>query len=294
MEIIYENVTEYYEDEIKNILSDKNKYYHSFDILKKNGKKRHISEPLGKLKEIQKVLYSDVFYPKRYLINKCAYAYMPNVNMRECIEKHTEKPIVVKMDIKNFFGSVTDKIVLDSLLYAFRMDEGTARVITELCTLNGVLPQGTPTSPILSNFICRILDRRLYNYCSNHNIEYSRYADDLIFSGDFDVSKLIQYVSWALRDYYGFKLNYDKLHIMRNYQRQVVLGVLVNQKCRLTKKKRNELRQELHYIKKYGIEDYIIFTGKNLNQLKGYVSYALGINDEPFIRELYEALKEKI
>lgn len=198
------------------------------------------------------------------------------------------------MDIKNFFDSVTDRLVFDSLKYTFRMDDNSAKTITELCTLSGALVQGAPTSPILSNFVCRILDRRLYRYCSEHSIEYSRYADDMIFSGSFDVKKLIHYVSWALRDYYGFKLNYDKLSIMHDYQRQVVLGVLVNQTCRLTKDKRQELRQMLYYIKKYGKQDYIRFTGHNLEQIKGYVSYALGISKEPFIQELHELLKEDL
>lgn len=100
-------------------------------------------------------------------------------------------------------------------------------------------------------------------------------------------------MAWALRDYYGFRLNYSKLKIMRNYQRQVVLGVLVNQNCRLTKEKRHELRQELYYIKKYGIDDYNRFTGKTLEQLRGYVNYALEISRETFIEELYELLRKK-
>lgn len=294
MEIIYDEIIEYYKDEIDIVLKNKSKYYRFFDIPKKNGGSRRISEPLPELKSLQKILYTEIFYPKRYLIHKCAYAYMPNVSISRCIDKHIGKAVIVKMDIKSFFDSITDKLVYDSLRYAFRMDDKTARIITDLCTLNGSLPQGSATSPILSNFVCRILDRRLYNYCTKHDIEYSRYADDMIFSGDFDVSELIHHVSWALRDYYGFKLNYDKLRVMHSYQRQVLLGVLVNQRCRLTKEKRHELRQELYYIKKYGIEDYLGFTGKNLNQMKGYVSYALGISDESFIKELHEILREKI
>lgn len=293
MEIIYDDIVKYYKDEIDNILKNKSKYYRFFNIPKKNGGSRSISEPLPELKLLQKILYSKIFYPKRYLIHKCAYAYMPNVSISQCIEKHVGKAVVVKIDIKGFFDSITDKHVYDSFRYAFRMDDKTARIITDLCTLNGSLPQGASTSPILSNFVCRILDRRLYNYCLKHDIEYSRYADDMIFSSDFDVSKLIHYASWALRDYYGFKLNYDKLRVMYSYQRQVVLGVLVNQRRRLTKEKRHELRQELYYIKKYGIEDYLRFTGKNLCQMKGYVSYALGISDESFIKELHEVLREE-
>lgn len=293
MEIIYDDIVEYYHDEIDRISKNKEKFYQIFDIPKKNGRKRHIAQPLSELKQLQKIFYKEIFYPKSYLIHKCAYAYMPNISMHQCIEKHVGQNIVVKMDVKNFFDSVTYELIVDSFLYAFRMNRRTAEIIADICTLNGHLPQGAVTSPIISNFVCRILDRRLYNYCEKHNIEYSRYADDLIFSGNFDIKALRSYVVWALRDYYGFKLNYSKLKIMRNYQRQVVLGVLVNQNCRLTKEKRHELRQELYYIKKYGIDDYNRFTGKILEQLRGYVNYALEISRETFIEELYELLRKK-
>lgn len=290
MEIYYEDILCYYEKEIAEILNDKNKFYHCFDIVKKNGGKRAIAEPLSVLKKLQRVFLEEFFYPKRYLIHKSAYAYMPRVSLHDCIGKHTGKPLVVKMDIKNFFGSVTDSLVFDSLKHSLLMEDETARTVTELCTLNGVLPQGAVTSPILSNFVCRILDKRLYIYCSRHGIEYSRYADDLIFSGSLDAKALIGYVSWALRDYYGFKLNYDKLKILHSYQRQVVLGVLVNQRCRLTKEKRHELRQLLYYAEKYGVESCLRYSGHDLQSLKGYLNYALSIDDEPFIKELHQLL----
>ena len=292
MEIIYDAVIEYNSEDIEKVLSDKHKYYHTFSIPKKRGGTRRISEPLSDLKDIQKILYSEIFYPKRYLVHKCAYAYMPYTNMLECIEKHVCKDVVVKMDIKNFFGSITDKILLDTFCRAFRMDEKTAGTVADLCTLDGLLPQGTPTSPILSNFACRILDKRLHSFCSKRGIEYSRYADDLIFSGNFDVKALIRYVSWSLDDYYGFKLNYDKLRVMRKHQRQVILGVVVNERCRLTKEKRRMLRQMLYYAKKYGVEDSLACTDYDIDKLLGYVNYAAYISNEPFVNELHTLLLE--
>lgn len=290
MQITYENVTEHYSEQIKIILSCKSYFYRTFSIPKKSGGKRVISEPNSKLKEIQRALCREIFYPKSYLIHKCAFAYVPHKQMRGCIDVHENKAVVMKADIKNFFGSVTEKHITDSFLYAFRMEEETAKIITELCTLNGVLPQGAVTSPILSNFVCRILDRRIYDYCQKHNIEYTRYADDMIFSGDFDTDALARYLVWALRDYYGFKLNYDKLKIMKKHQRQIVLGVLVNDKCRLTKEKRRELRQILYYAKKYGAEDCLACAGYDDESLIGYINYAIDINDEPCLTELKNLL----
>jgi len=107
MEIIYDDIVEYYHDEIDRISKNKEKFYQIFDIPKKNGRKRHIAQPLSELKQLQKIFYKEIFYPKSYLIHKCAYAYMPNISMHQCIEKHVGQNIVVKMDVKNFFDSVT-------------------------------------------------------------------------------------------------------------------------------------------------------------------------------------------
>ncbi|MDY3972934.1 MAG: reverse transcriptase domain-containing protein [Clostridia bacterium] len=115
---------------------------------KKSGGKRCISEPKLKLKRLQEILKIEFFYPRKYLIHNCAYAYIPGMSMQGCIEKHTGKKLVVKMDIKNFFGSITDKFVFESMKYTFCMDDETANTVTQLCTLDGALPQGAVTSPI--------------------------------------------------------------------------------------------------------------------------------------------------
>ena len=294
MEINYDNIIDYYKTDIKKILKNKNRYYHSFDIPKRSGGKRRISEPSEKLKHIQRILYDEIFRPKKYLIHKCAYAYVPGRDIKECVEKHVGKAIVVKLDITGFFSSITTHHISDTLKYSFGMSDDTAKTITKLCTLNGVLPQSATTSPIISNFVCRKLDRRLFGYCSKHDIEYTRYADDLIFSGDFNPKELIGYVSWALRDYYGFRLNYDKLRIMRKHQQQVVLGLLVNQQCRLTKEKRHELRQTLYYAQKYGVADYLRHTAQEIQSLMGYVDYAVSMSGEPFIKELQDLLRKYV
>lgn len=286
MEIVYDDIINYYKNDIDEILRNKHEFYHTFEIPKKNGGKRRISEPAWRLKRIQDMLRREIFYPKKYLIHECAYAYIPNVSMQDCIEKHTEQKLVVKLDIKNFFGSITDKLVFDSMKYTFRMDNRTAHIVTELCTLDGALPQGAVTSPIISNYVCRMLDRRIYRFCEARGIEYSRYADDMIFSGDFNAKELISHVISSLRNYYGFRLNFDKIKILHDYQRQVVLGVQVNNECRLTKEKRRELRQILYYMKKYGVEDCMCRKGINLQQLKGYLNYAQSIKDEKVINEM--------
>lgn len=290
MQINYESVIDGLEADICEVLQNKARYYRLFEVPKKSGGRRRLAEPLGVLKKLQKILYQEIFYPKSYLIHPCAYAFVPGRSMKACIEKHQKQPLVVRPDIKDFFGSVTKQSVTDSLLHLFGMEQETAKTIADLCVFQDALPQGAVTSPILSNYVCRRLDRHFSDYCSLHSMEYSRYADDLFFSGDFDPNALIAYAARILRENGGFRINFRKVRVMHQHQRQIVLGVLVNHHCRLTKEKRRMLRQSLYYMNKFGLDDFLGRTGWELNSLRGYVSYASYISGEPFLRELEEVI----
>lgn len=285
MENIYSDIIELYRYEISCILNNKSNFYRIFYIPSHSGK-RCICEPLGELKLIQYSLLNNIFYPKSYLLHKSAFAYIPQSRISDCLALHTGKKLVMKADIKDFFGSITFAHVKDSFMYAMRMDEHTADIIAELCTLNKLLPQGAVTSPFLSNLVCRKLDRRLYTYTAEHGISYTRYADDMIFSGDFNSTELIRYLKWALSNYYSFKINYSKLKIMPMHKRQTALGLLLNDRCRLTKEKRSELRQLCYYIKKFGAKDALNHSGTTAASLRGYICFAEQFCNEPCLNEL--------
>lgn len=285
MENIYSDIIELYRYEISCILNNKSNFYRIFYIPSHSGKRR-ICEPLGELKLIQYSLLNNIFYPKSYLLHKSAFAYIPQSRISDCLALHIGKKLVMKADIKDFFGSITFAHVKDSFMYAMRMDEHTADIIAELCTLNKLLPQGAVTSPFLSNLVCRKLDRRLYTYTAEHGISYTRYADDMIFSGDFNSTELIRYLKWALSNYYSFKINYSKLKIMPMHKRQTALGLLLNGRCRLTKEKRSELRQLCYYIKKFGAKDALNHSGTTAASLRGYICFAEQFCNEPCLNEL--------
>lgn len=285
MENIYSDIIEIYRYEISCILTDKRNFYRIFYIPSHSGSRR-ICEPLGELKSIQRSLLNNIFYPKSYLLHKSAFAYIPQNRISDCAALHTGQKLVMKADIKDFFGSVTFAHVKDSFMYAMRMDEHTANTIAELCTLSNSLPQGAVTSPFLSNLVCRKLDRRLYTYAAERGISYTRYADDMIFSGDFNAKELIRYLKWALSDYYCFRLNYNKLKIMPEHKRQTALGLLLNDRCRLTKEKRSELRQLCYYMKKFGAKDALDRSGTTAASLRGYICFAEQFCKEPCLNEL--------
>ena len=157
-------------------------------------------------------------------------------------------------------------------------------ILTYLCTYDGHLTQGSPTSSYISNLVMRDFDEEIGNYCVNNNISYSRYSDDMTFSGDFDVSELIIKVRKMLLKL-GFELNKDKISIINKSRSQNVTGLVVNEKVQVCKKYRNKIRQEIYYIKKFGIESHLKKINSSLTKedyikkLLGRILYVLQIDE---------------
>lgn len=129
-------------------------------------------------------------------------------------------------------------------------------LLTYLCTYNEFLPQGAPTSSYISNLIMRNFDEKIGAFCGENNINYTRYSDDMTFSGDFDVKKVIYKVKDELKKL-GMQLNYDKIRVIYSNNSQTVTGICVNEKVQVLRKKRKKIRQEVYYIKKYGLRSHL-------------------------------------
>lgn len=127
--------------------------------------------------------------------------------------------------------------------------------------------------PTLSNLIFKSIDKRISVFCKLNNIRYTRYADDLTFSGDFNPGMMIKFVKNILVTE-GFQLNNKKTRVRLQHQRQEVTGIVVNQKLQAPRKMKRELRQEIHYIEKYGLDSHL-----EQNQIKkaNYIRHLLGI-----------------
>jgi RNA-directed DNA polymerase len=180
--------------------------------------------------------------------------------------------MVLSLDIKDFFPSIKSHRV-----YGFFKKIGYAKpvsvMLTELCTLNGSLPQGAPTSPCLSNLLSFHLDKRLAGFAIRNNIRYTRYADDLTFSGDFEPGSVIRLVRKILNDD-GLALNDDKTRLMQRHNRQEVTGIVVNDKMQAPRLTRRKLRQAIYYIEKFGIDSHMEFTK---NEKANYDKHLYGI-----------------
>ncbi len=255
--------------------------YDQVVLEKRNGGYRVLQVPDKKLKQLQREL---TLYFLNAPISPCAIAYVKGRTLLDNAQPHMESRIIVKLDIENFFGSITFPKVYNAVDKALELSPqvGPGRkkpapekasgvkyngdvswFITKACTLNGVLPQGAPTSPMLSNMVFFPLDQIISSYCSKHKIRYTRYSDDMIFSGDFQPFGLIAFIRKLLAKN-GFVLNEDKIVIAGSGRQQKVTGVVVNRRPQADRRYRREIRQDIHYIGRFGLEEH--FRRKGLLQ----------------------------
>lgn len=246
------------------------KFYRVFKVTKKQGGEREIAEPLPSLKEIQRWILDNILY--KCEVSRFAKGFIPKVSIRDNARFHRNQPLVLSLDIKDFFPSI--KI---GRVYNYFRRLGYQRhvlyLLTHLCTLNGSLPQGSPTSPTLSNLIVLRMDRRFAGFALKEKIRYTRYADDITFSGKFQVGRIIRFARKVVAEE-GLELNEEKTRLMQRHQRQEVTGIVVNEKLQAPRKDRRELRKIMFFIEKYGLDSHIRHTQ---NFRINYVKHLLGI-----------------
>jgi RNA-directed DNA polymerase len=257
-----------------------NLFYRRFKIPKKSRGFREISEPLPSLKEIQQWILNNILY--QCTVSKFAKAFKHQCSIRDNARFHRGQRSVLSLDIKNFFSSIPT-----SRVFTFFNNCGYSKevvtMLTNLCTSNNALPQGAPTSPALSNLLSMRMDKRLSKYALKRKLRYTRYADDLTFSGECDVGSIIRIVSTVLKDD-GLQLNTNKTHLMRPCSRQVVTGIIVNKKMQAPREIRRNLRQDIYYIEKYGLDSHMQATGRTragyINHLRGIANFILFVNSK--------------
>ena len=277
---------------IKTIYSISNnieKNYKIYKIKKCNGKYRTIYEPNLILKHIQKQILNNILNNKS--ISKYAKAYHKDIGLKDNAIPHVNKEMILKLDIKNFFENISFLDIYNSCFSIEYFPKSVGMILTYLCTYNDHLTQGSPTSAYISNLVMKEFDEELGNFCDLMNISYTRYSDDMTFSGKFNPSELIYKVRKMLYKL-GLELNNYKIHIVHKSTRQNVTGIVVNEKMQVNIKYRNKIRQEIYYIKKFGLNSHLkkcdinIDSKKYLNILYGRILYVLQINenDEEFIK----------
>ena len=264
------------------------KHYRNIFIPKHDGSKRKLSIPDLILKRVQRSIADNILAD--YPISRYAMAYTKGSSVQKNASLHVGKQKILKLDVDGFFDHITYSRVKDCVFCKENYSEPIRILLTMLCYYKESLPQGAPTSPAITNIIMYDFDEKIGKYCEENNISYTRYCDDITFSGDFDEKLVISFVKDELREL-GLFLKSRKTAVIPKTKRQTVTGIVVNEKIGLTKEYKNKIRQEIYYIKKYGIDGHLSKIGEPnkqhyLNSLKGRVAFVLQTipDDEEFLR----------
>lgn len=252
------------------ILYRKKDNYRTFEIEKKNGKKRTINAPNGGLAILQAKLKPIIEY--FYRPKKSAHGFVKGKSIITNANMHVKKKFVVNIDLENYFESITFARVYGIFKSKpFNFAHPAATVLAQLCTHNGKLPQGACTSPILANFASTSLDKQLTQLAGRKNISYSRYADDITFSfnqrnfidiiernedGSYVISETIDNIISKN----GFKINYEKFRVQTRNTRQSVTGLIVNEKVNIDRKYIRLTRSMIHRWKDDKVKYALLFT----------------------------------
>lgn len=265
---------------LQEIIANKPKYYGSFFRTKANGNKREITPPRGKLLAIQYSLKR--FFNSKLVWTKVVHGGIANRSIATNATPHIRKRQVVNIDISSFFPSVTPAYVQTALLRAGCSVE-VAPLLTELLTYKNGLPQGSPTSTIIGNLVLEPMDSDFMALCKKKGLVYTRYVDDVTISGGIDMRPMrgafIDIVRHA-----GFTVAEDKLKFTDCCDRQVVTGLVVNNRLRPTKEYLAKLKRTIRrcWPESEGLYtvalEYGLFPGEFLSMLKGQVGFVKSVD----------------
>ncbi|RMG78175.1 MAG: RNA-directed DNA polymerase [Bacteroidetes bacterium] len=218
------------------------KLYNDIEIPREGKDPRKISSPHPLLKFFQRRILTRLL--EQMEVHPAAHGFIKNRSIFTALEKHTGKRVVISLDIRDFFDTITFKRVC-GLFKGYGIKEDKALLLAGLCCRNGRLPQGAPTSPMISNLICKKMDSRLTGLAEKNGFSYTRYADDLIFSGGENILKFLPIIKQIIKEE-GFTPAEEKTKIRRSGSRQQVLGLNVNSKVSVPKKVRRLIRAMVH------------------------------------------------
>jgi len=208
-----------------------------------------------------------IFILRKVDLPSVCTAFRKGLSIIDNATSHTGKDFVFNVDIKDFFPSITIGRVT-GLFKSLGYPKEVAFSLGKITTYRGRLPQGAPSSPDIANLICRKLDARLVGLCSKRDWAYSRYADDITISGKGNISKKqITRVTEIIRDE-GFEINQSKVRVTHKNRRQIVTGLVVNEKVSILRHRRRIWRAIFHQASL----DPQKFINRS-SELSGYLGY---------------------
>jgi RNA-directed DNA polymerase len=243
---------------------EEDRRYREFEIQRRSGGTRVIRAPIKPLKDIQRrlaqLLIADYSPPVH------VHGFTHGKSIRSNAMPHRRQVWVLRTDLVDFFPSINFGRVRGLFMsFPFEYGEDVATILAQICCHRDELPQGAPTSPVLSNFICRGLDKDLAALARRERCHYSRYADDITFSTDrtsfpsdlahregseTHVGEVLDFIVTSQ----GFKANSAKTRLIRFTQRQRVTGLVVNKQLNVPREYTRTLRKTLYIWQVHGKE----------------------------------------
>jgi len=277
--------------------------YQSFKITKRTGGFRQIVVPNYCLMKTQRWINHNIL--SKGQVHASVYAYVKSGNIKRNAELHCGAKWLIKMDIHRFFESITERQV-----YRVFQDFGYTKLLsfelTRLCTrvtsnnrkikskrwlvrgdkykyyrsyIQGYLPQGSPTSPTLSNLVFFKIDQQILEIAKKYGCIYSRYSDDLTFStNNFDRGKAKQLISEIsiLLSKNGFRRNHKKTKIIPPGAKKIITGLIVNSdEPKVGKELKNRIENHLYFSIKYGVLSHC--ERIKFKSIEGFKNHLLGL-----------------
>ena len=282
--------------QLKEILRDVSEHYREFWMRKRKGGYRMISAPDKELQSIQTTINSRILSSVT-MIHPAAVGFRSGHSVVDNASPHLGKRYILKMDIHDFFFSIRSRRVKKTF-EKIGYPENVSKVLGVLCCLYRHLPQGAPTSPALSNIVGYEMDKKLAALAAEYGLTYTRYADDLTFSGDvFSKEQIIPRIKQIIRDE-KFEPNHKKTRFINEYGRKIITGVSVSSGAKLTipKARKREIRKNVYFILTKGLAEHQCQIGSSdpvyLKRLIGELCYWRSIEpDNAYVSDSINRLK---
>lgn len=265
-------------------------YYKTYNIPKKSGKPREICQPSRKLKGFQSWILVNIL-DKTKVSNSCK-GFEKKTSTLDNALPHKGANTILTIDLKDFFPTITSKQVFN-VFKTLGYNNLISTVFTNICTYKGFLPQGSPCSPKLANLSAWMLDLRIQGYVGKRGINYTRYADDLSFSGlnPSNVVNIYPMIKTIIESE-KFKINNSKTRVASSARAKIVTGLIISdEKIGIGKQKYKNVRAKIHHLT-FPCEKGNV---KLLNEVGGWLSYLNSVDKERLIkaRKYIEELHKK-
>lgn len=221
------------------IIKKKQNHYRTFDLLKKSGGFRTVSAPRTYLKVIQWWILDNILSDIDHEI--CVTGFRSGASPYLNAQMHLSANHVLNVDIKNYFPSIKKKTV-EKIWRDMGYSVDVSQQLAEITTYHDELPQGAPTSPAIANIAAKGLDKALNGLAEHAGLKYTRYADDITFSGrTFIAASYLDSVREIVQSH-GFDLNDRKSRFLGRANRMEVTGFVINERTQLPRKWRKKVR----------------------------------------------------